>query len=121
MEMGWREVLPFWSCSRHSKVISKVYLSVNLAGLFRTLTPRRETTDMLAVVGGQLWELGIESRSKGTGEALRGEMIVEERRFGRKPNSAKTRRVDGQEEGRCWGRRKKVVEVAALFVLGAAV
>jgi hypothetical protein len=41
---------PFCSGSRHSKVISNSYLSVNLAGLLITLTPRRETTDILAVV-----------------------------------------------------------------------
>ncbi len=42
--------IPFSSCSKHSKVISNSYLSVNLAGLFRTLTPRSDTTDILAIV-----------------------------------------------------------------------
>ena len=41
--------LPFWSGSRHSKVISKVYGSPNLAGLFMTLMPSKLTTDILAV------------------------------------------------------------------------
>ena len=49
--------LPFSSCSRHSKVISNSYLSVNLAGLLRILTPRRETTDMFMV--------GIEGDQRG--------------------------------------------------------
>lgn len=40
-------VLPFCSCSRHSKVISKWYESVNLAGLLRILTPSNETTDIM--------------------------------------------------------------------------
>ena len=43
--------IPFSSCSRHSKVISNSYLSVNLAGLLRILTPRRETTDMATGCG----------------------------------------------------------------------
>lgn len=41
--------VPFWRGSRHSKVISKVYGSPNLAGLFMTLMPSRLTTDILAV------------------------------------------------------------------------
>lgn len=41
--------VPFWRGSRHSKVISKVYGSPNLAGLFMTLMPSKLTTDILAV------------------------------------------------------------------------
>lgn len=41
--------LPFWRGSRHSKVISKVYGSPNLAGLFMTLMPSKLTTDILAM------------------------------------------------------------------------
>jgi hypothetical protein len=40
--------LPFWSCSRHSKVISNWYCEEKWAGLLRTLTPRSETTDMMS-------------------------------------------------------------------------
>ena len=47
--------MPDWSFSRHSKVISKLYVSLNLAGLFRILTPSRDTTDIFAVVVGQDW------------------------------------------------------------------
>lgn len=48
--LGWhKQNIPFSSCSRHSNVISNSYLSVNLAGLLTTLTPRRETTDILCV------------------------------------------------------------------------
>lgn len=39
--------LPFVRLSRHSNVISNWYLSVALAGLLRTLTPRSDTTDMM--------------------------------------------------------------------------
>jgi hypothetical protein len=39
---------PDLSVSRHSNVISNWYESPNLAGLFRTFTPRRDTTDMLS-------------------------------------------------------------------------
>ena len=46
----WRCSLPFCSDSRHSKVISNSYGSPNLAGLFRTLTPRRETTDIFGEI-----------------------------------------------------------------------
>ena len=45
-----RVTAPFCSCSRHSKVISNSYLSVNFAGLFITLTPRSETIDTMRVV-----------------------------------------------------------------------
>lgn len=45
--------IPFSRASRHSKVISNSYLSENLAGLFTTLTPRSETTDMLLVLRGR--------------------------------------------------------------------
>lgn len=38
---------PFSRGSRHSKVISNWYLSVNLAGLLRTSTPSSVTTDIL--------------------------------------------------------------------------
>lgn len=41
--------IPFSSGSRHSNVISKRYLSVNLAGLLATLTPRSVTTDILSL------------------------------------------------------------------------
>ena len=36
-------------------MISKLYVSLNLAGLFRILTPSRDTTDIFAVVVGQDW------------------------------------------------------------------
>ena len=42
--------IPFCSDSRHSNVISNSYGSPNLAGLLRTLTPKRDTTDILKVV-----------------------------------------------------------------------
>ena len=41
--------LPFCSGSRHSKVISNWYEALKGAGLLRTLTPSKETTDMFAV------------------------------------------------------------------------
>lgn len=43
--------LPFCRDSRHSKVISRLYLSVKRAGLLRILTSRRDTTDMVGDVG----------------------------------------------------------------------
>ena len=42
--------VPFSSCSRHSNVISNSYLSVNLAGLFNTFTPKREMADIVTVM-----------------------------------------------------------------------
>ena len=42
--------IPFCNDSRHSKVISNSYGSPNLAGLLRTLTPKRDTTDILGKV-----------------------------------------------------------------------
>ena len=49
--------IPFCSGSRHSQVISKTNVSVNLAGLLITLTPSRETTDIFATVCGGTWYL----------------------------------------------------------------
>lgn len=41
---------PLLNCSRHSKVISNWYLSINLAGLLDTLTFSNEMIDMAAGV-----------------------------------------------------------------------
>jgi hypothetical protein len=44
--------VPDFRVSRHSKVISNWYESPNLAGLFRMLTPKRDTTDILLMDNG---------------------------------------------------------------------
>ena len=56
----WVGGVPEDNCSRHSKVISNWYLSMNFAGLFRTLTFSSEIIDMTGWVCCKycIWEGG---------------------------------------------------------------
>jgi hypothetical protein len=89
-------------------VISKQYLSVNRAGLFMTLTPRRDTTDILAVWWG-FWLERLKSvaplRPKIRGFAA---SVSSDSKL-----SVAQKLVDGERKFWCEKRKR------ALFVLGA--